>query len=68
MLANCILSQSDTAYISVSKMKHIQDLNIKNVKGAGMACQKVCKQGRDDVLVTVRPKPKKNKLETALTI
>ena len=33
----------------------IQDLkNIKNVKGCiGMACQKVCKQGRDDIVVKV---------------
>ena len=30
-----------------------QDLNIKNVKDVGMACQKVCKQGRDDVIVKV---------------
>ena len=30
-----------------------QDLNIKNVKGVGMACQKVCKQGRDDIIVKV---------------
>ena len=31
-----------------------QDLkNIQNVKDVGMACQKVCKQGRDDVIVKV---------------
>ena len=31
-----------------------QDLkNIKNVKDVGMACQKVCKQNRDDIIVKV---------------
>ena len=25
--------------------------NIQNVKDVGMACQKVCKQGRDDIIV-----------------
>ena len=33
---------------------YLQDLkNIKNVKGVGKACQKVCKQGRDDIIVKV---------------
>ena len=35
-------------------MIFIKDLkNIKNIKDVGMACQKVCKQGRDDVIVKV---------------
>ena len=25
--------------------------NIKNVKNVGMACQKVCKQGTDDIII-----------------
>ena len=33
---------------------YIQDLkNIRYAKDVGMACQKVCKQGRDDIIVKV---------------
>ena len=32
-------------------IKKVQD--IKNIKNVGMACQKVCKQGRDDIIVKV---------------
>ena len=27
--------------------------DLKNIKNVGMACQKVCKQGRDDIIVKV---------------
>ena len=44
-----------TVYICVNKMNgglyYIKDL--KNIKKVGMACQKVCKQGRDDIIVKV---------------
>ena len=38
-----------------TKIKKVQkqDLNIENVKDVGMACQKVCKEGRDDIIVKV---------------
>ena len=34
--------------INIKKVLKQEIKNIKNVKDAGMACQKVCKQGRDD--------------------
>ena len=39
--------------INIKKVQK-QDLkNIKNVKDVGMECQKVCKQGRNDIIVKV---------------
>ena len=39
--------------INIKKVQK-QDLkNIKNIKGCRDACQKVCKQGRDDIIVKV---------------
>ena len=40
--------------INIKKVQKQDFKNIKNVKGCiGMACQKVCKQGRDDIIVKV---------------
>ena len=34
--------------VNIKKVQKQNLKNIQNVKGVGMACQKVCKQGRDD--------------------
>ena len=34
-------------------IKKVQKQDFKNIKDVGMACQKVCKQGRDDIIVKV---------------
>ena len=44
--------------INIKKKVQKQDLkNIKNVKVIGMVCQKVCKEGRDDIIVKINPYP-----------
>ena len=41
--------------VTETKIKKVQkqDLNIENVKDVGMACHKVYKEGRDDIIVKV---------------
>ena len=34
-------------------IKKVQKQDLKNIKNVGMACQKACKQGRDDIIVKV---------------
>ena len=50
--AQRFLSVRESISVSVTINKDLK--NIKNVKGCiGMACQKVCKQGRDELIVKV---------------
>ena len=37
-------------------IKKVQKQDLKNIKNVGMACQKICKQGRNDIIVKVNLK------------
>ena len=48
----CVAINSTIKVITMLSNIHVtQDL--KNIKNVGMACEKVCKQGRDDIIVKV---------------
>ena len=37
----------------INNIKKVQKQNFKKIKNVGMECQKVCKQGRNDIIVKV---------------
>ena len=73
----CIVFTLVCNKLGLQKSTETRHKKKKNVKNVGMACQKVCKQGRDDIIVKVNlqsPIPTSfyiavlSKLKTTLTM
>ena len=59
MIVNAVSSLFLGLGLTVTEIniEKVQKQDLKNIKDVGMARQKVCKQGRDDIIVKVKPYP-----------